>query len=288
MSPTVPRVPRSIAPCELVQTILDFGAAIIEGYVDADVALGIEADLSSVVAERTGGFRPGHDDFYGSQTVRVQNLIRHSTRWRESILNHPLHHAVADAVLLAGCGDYWMSQSELIYLGPGQAAQTLHADDINWSLAASIPGIELQVACLVALGDYDKAVGATRVVPGSHRWEAGRVPQPHEVLSVELAPGDAMMYLGSTVHGGGENTTSDRWRKALYISFLVGWLTPEEAVALSIPDDVVASLTDRERRLLGWSSIPGRVVAPGEEADLAVWQLDAQDPKMVSGHFCRR
>ena len=82
-----------------------------------------------------------------------------------------------------------------------------------------------------------------------------------------------MMYLGSTVHGGGENTTSDRWRKALYISFLVGWLTPEEAVALSIPDDVVASLTDRERRLLGWSSIQAA--------------LFAQRPAGAGGGACR-
>ena len=57
---------------------------------------------------------------------------------RASTCSHPTLLAVADRVLLPNCGDYWMSQSETIFIGPGNAGQELHRDDLNWNLAAQL------------------------------------------------------------------------------------------------------------------------------------------------------
>ena len=171
----------------------------------------------------------------------MQGIAAKSRTFVDEYLLHPTLLDIADRVLLPYCGDYWMSQSETIFIGPGNERQSLHRDDLNWNLAAQLR-VPLQISVLVALGDYDAAVGATHVVPRSHRWPLDRPIDPAMSQQVELEPGDALVYLGSLLHGGGANVTTDRWRKALYLSYLVGWLTPEEAVPLGIDPEVVATL----------------------------------------------
>ena len=78
---------------------------------------------------------------------------------------------------------------------------------------------------------------------------------------VEMKQGDALIYLGGLAHGGGANTSTDRIRKALYIGFLLGWLTPEEAVPLAIPAEIAQTLPDRARALLGLSGLHGNMSA---------------------------
>lgn len=262
---------------------------MIEGLLDADTVARIESDLAPAVARRRPGFREGFDDsFYGRNTVRVQGVAPKSRAFVESYLLHPTLLELADRVLLPYCGDYWMSQSETIYIGPGNEQQALHRDDLNWNLAAKLR-IPLQISSLVALGDYDAEVGATHVVPRSHLWPLERPIDDAASIQVELQRGDALVYLGSLVHGGGANRTDDRWRKALYLSYLVGWLTPEEAVPLGIEPEYAATLPTRARQLLGFAGMPERAAADDPaEAALALWQLDADDPKITDGTFRNR
>lgn len=253
------------------------GAIVIEGLVSSADTARIACDVDPAAFLRQPGFVEGHDDFYGSQTIRMQALARRSPTFVEKILVHPLLLATADHFLLPACGAYHLSQAELIYLGPGQAAQPLHSDDANWPIAARIPDIHLQLACLVALGDYDTEVGATRVIPASHDWPFDLESSDENAESVPLEPGDALVYLGSTRHGGGENRTADRWRKALYVSYLLGWLTPEEAVPMGIDSATVKQLPARARQLLGHDFIPSQQSYDVAESALQLWQLDADD-----------
>ena len=51
-----------------------------------------------------------------------------------------------------------------------------------------------------------------------------------------------MIYLGSTIHGAGANTTADRRRRGMHVSYVVGWLRTEENQYLGVPVDVVRTL----------------------------------------------
>jgi ectoine hydroxylase-related dioxygenase (phytanoyl-CoA dioxygenase family) len=272
----------------LLQTIDRDGGLVIEGLLAPAVVDRIERDLAPAVTARRPGFRPGFDDsFYGANTVRVQGVARKSRTFVDEYLLHPTLLDLADRVLLPYCGDYWLSQSETIYIGPGNEQQALHRDDLNWNLAAQLR-VPLQISCLVALGDYDADVGATHVIPQSHRWPLDRPFDASMSQQVELERGDALVYLGSLVHGGGANRTADRWRKALYLSYLVGWLTPEEAVPLGVGAEVASTLPPRARQLLGFAGLPERATDDPAEAALALWQLDADDPQVADGTFRNR
>ena len=279
---------RLAADCEtekLVEVLRRDGGLVVEGLISRSAAAAIDADLAPFIESRHGGFRPEFDDtFYGSNTKRIQGLANKSRRFVDEILLNPALLGLADGVLLDHGGDYWMSQAETIFIGPGNARQELHRDDLNWADAARL-GIDLQISVLTAVGDYDAEVGATMVIPGSHEWPLDRPIDAADARPVELEPGDALVYLGSLVHGGGENRTPDRWRKGLYCSYLLGWLTPEEASSRSLRPEVAAELPQRARELLGWSSLRGNPAADGAEAALKLWQLDEDDLARHGGIF---
>lgn len=285
---TIQRCPAGTPVDELVAALRRDGGVVVTGLLPRLAVDAIDRELAEHVRRRPTGFRHfGEASFYGGNTKRIQALAAKSPTFVDSVLLNEVLLGVADQVLLPNCGDYWMSQAETIFIGPGSAAQPLHRDDVNWSHAASL-GIDLQVSALVALGDYDAEVGATRVVPMDHGRLSAAPFDEAAAQPVEMMPGDALVYLGRLVHGGGANTTCDRWRKALYVGYLVGWLTPEEAVPHSITPEVARRLPVRARELLGWATIRGNIAASGVEAETQLWQLDHDDVERAGGLFVER
>jgi ectoine hydroxylase-related dioxygenase (phytanoyl-CoA dioxygenase family) len=129
----------------------------------------------------------------------------------------------------------------------------LHRDELVW-IHVPRPHPELQLATVIALEDFRAENGATRVVPGSHRWPISRQPEPDEIADAVMPPGAAVIYLGSTIHGAGANTTADRRRRGMHVSYVVGWLRTEENQYLSVPVEVVRELPRRAQELLGWAA----------------------------------
>lgn len=283
------RCPINTSVSELAKIVLHDGGVVVEGLLTLNETRTLHDQLQPHVERRSPGFREdaGDDEFYGRKTIRIQGLAAKSRQFVDSILLNEILLGIADEILLPNCGNYWMSQAETIYIAPGNPAQALHRDDINWSFAAK-QGIDLQMSALVALGDYDAEVGATMVVPGSHRDGYNSPIDASCAQPVEMKPGDALIYLGSLAHGGGANTSSDRVRKALYIGFLLGWLTPEEAVPLAIPLEIAQTLPTTARALLGLSSLRGNTATQGIESFAQLWQLDRDHLDQLEGTFLQQ
>lgn len=270
----------------IVHDLRSAGGVVVQALLTPEITARLHDEIQVHVDRRAPGFRDD-DTFYGRHTVRVQGLAAKSPTFVESVLLHRTLTAIADAVLLQHCGHYWMSQAETIYIRPGNTAQPLHRDDVNWSYAARL-GIDLQVSVLVAMGDYDAEVGATMVVPGSHLEPYDAPIDASLAQPVEMQPGDALVYLGGLAHGGGANTTPNRVREALYIGYLLGWLTPEEAVVHSVPEELARTLPAAARSLLGWANLHGNAASDGVEAATQLWQLDQDRFDQYRGTFLHR
>jgi ectoine hydroxylase-related dioxygenase (phytanoyl-CoA dioxygenase family) len=220
------------------------GYAIVESLIDPPDARRIRAELTEVLAATP----QGRNSFEGFGTRRVYALFA-KTRSFDAPAIHPLVLGVLDRVL----GHYQFSAPVAIEVGPGEAAQTLHRDDGVYPLPQ--PHADVVVNTMWALDDFTKANGATRLIPGSHRWRERRPDESTPTIAAEMLAGSMMFYVGSVWHGGGVNTT-DRPRLGVILEYVASWLRPQENHILGVPREIARTLPERLQELLGYNIYP--------------------------------
>ena len=259
MSNVLERVAAEIAVGKLAALLRRDGAAIVTGALSPRQLAAINAEVDDAIAATAPGLRhPTSDffvEFYGSRTVRLDGLPARSKTFLE-LMEDSFITRVADELLLPHCEDYLLNTGQLIQIGPGESEQFLHRDEDAWSYFKP-PKPLLEVEAMFALTDFTPENGCTRVVPGSHLWEPEREAKPHEIQRAEMEAGSALLYLGTTIHGGGANTTRDRWRRGMFFGFVVGWLRTEENCFLTVPMEAVKDMPVRVQELLGYKAHEG-------------------------------
>ncbi len=230
---------------EVVAAIKEDGFALVERLIDADRAAEIRKELTEVL-EKTP---EGRNAFEGYSTRRIYALFA-KTRVFDDLATHPLVLGVLDGVLGES---YQLSAPTGIEIGPGEKAQVLHTDDGIYPIAR--PHDELVLNMMWALDDFTEANGATRIVPGSHKWVDQRPDERTETVMAEMQAGSVLFFVGSVFHGGGANNT-DRPRFGTILEYVVGWLRPQENHVLAVPRDVVRDLPERLQELLGYNIHP--------------------------------
>ena len=252
---TLTRLRPDEGTASVVDCLTAEGAVLVEGMVGAHVLAAINDEVTPFVDAADPTMRhlnPAIQFFFGDKTRHVASLAAKSPTFADQVMVHPVFEDVCDAVLLPSCARWQLNLAHLIARGPGAQRQMLHRDEDVW-VHVPRPHPELQVASMTALVDFSVANGATRVVPGSHRWERGRVPEDHEVADAVMPAGSTVIYLGSTLHGAGDNTTPDRWRRGLHVSFTLGWLRTEENNYLGTPPEAARRLSPRAQEVLGYA-----------------------------------
>ena len=149
--------------------------------------------------------------------------------------------------------EYQLSAPTGILIGPGEPAQVLHHDDAVYPLPR--PHDQVVVTCMWPFDDFTDLNGATRLVPGSHRWTDRRPDESTEVTIAEMPAGSVMFYVGTLWHGGGANR-SDRPRLGVVLEYAASWLRPQENHILGVPHEIVATLPERLQELLGYNVYP--------------------------------
>jgi hypothetical protein len=240
------------------------GAVIVEHLVGPEVVERVNREVEAAVGAADPFqemLNPVMQQFHGPFTRQVPGMPGISRSFAVDVMCHPLLLALCDRVLLPSCARYQLNLGHLLQRGPGAEDQWLHRDEAVWSDVPR-PHPELQLASVIAFVDFTRANGATRVVPGSHRWPdrwltpaeqmQGPQPAPDQLVWAEMPAGSAVIYSGGTIHAGGANRTEVP-RRGIHLSYCLGWLRTEENNYLSTPPEIARGLPRRAQELIGYA-----------------------------------
>ncbi len=250
LAPNAAAAERATRVQHAVERIARDGFTILEGVFDEGAADALLGELARL--ERELGEGPGKNLFEGLRTVRLYNLLARGALFQTI----PVHDAVlpvVEGVLDRGC---LVSSLSSIAIGPGEAAQPVHADDMLIPLPR--PHVPLVCNTMWALTDFTEDNGATRLLPGSHLN-----PSPPELgrpvdgmIAAEMRRGSVLVWNGSLWHGGGANRTDVR-RVGIAMNYCAGWIRQQENQQLGIPREVARTFSPRLRKLVGYGIYRG-------------------------------
>ncbi len=234
------------------EEVTDKDMSIIEevGYIIIPDVLS-EADIKAIKEEAERLIGPvGRNSFEGKLTQRLYASLE-KTRAFDRLVDHPRILAILDRLFQP---NYLLSQCQVINILPGEVAQALHPDDGFYSVPRPRP--EFGAATIWAIDDFTEKNGATRVIPGSHKWTTERFPEETDnILPAVMKAGSVVFYPGTFWHGGGANK-SDASRMAITCQYCQPYLRPQENFFLSISKETVKAVSEDIRRMLGYSIHP--------------------------------
>jgi len=221
------------------------GCAVIDRLVSPEIMNRVRDDMTPHLEAVSDGV----DDFVGHHTRRVGALIARSETSRDLVM-HPKVLGTVDRVL-GHVKNYQLHLTQVIAIGPGETAQMIHRDQWAFDFFPFPKGYEVQCNTIWAMTDFTEANGATRVIPGSHRYDDGGKFGIEDTEPAEMEAGSVLLYTGSLYHGGGPNR-SDHTRIGLNLTYVVGFLRQEENQYLTTPHDIARELPDPMLRLMGY------------------------------------
>lgn len=172
------------------------------------------------------------------------------------LADHPAAKPLMDHLLKSGsyqnAEPYIVTQFSARDPKPGVPGQQLHLDSRFPGPPFALMGIALWM-----LNDFNRQSGATRLVPGSHRFAAypkDGEQHPDEIIA-EAPAGSLLIYNASTWHGGGAKLADvERW--SVIVSYARWFVKPAFDMTRNTPPEVYARLSPARRELFGFTSVP--------------------------------
>jgi ectoine hydroxylase-related dioxygenase (phytanoyl-CoA dioxygenase family) len=228
------------------------GYTVIEDFLDAATLAAFREALAPFL-----GAHRGRNDFEGFETERVYTLIARGKVF-EDLATDPRLMALVGRFLE---GNFLLSATHAINLMPGETAQGIHTDDAFYHQPRSSPAVGISV--IGAVDPFTQLNGATQVIPGSHLWSEDEIARRRAepgglekyLVPLEVPAGACFVFPGKLLHRGGANRT-DKPRLAFTNQYCAGWARPQENFFLSVPKDVVRTMSPRAQALLGYELWP--------------------------------
>lgn len=226
-----------------------------QGYciIDDLAAPALIAALAADFDEHFSATGTSQGLFSGEGSRRFAGLLKKS-RHAASFVENDLILAITQQLLGPWCDHYSLNLTQAIELVPGAETQVPHRDQDMWPcnrFVAPNAGVEFLVNVMWPLSPFTRDNGATLVWPGSHKRQPELLIDPAEAISAEMSPGSALVFLGSTLHAAGANSTAIP-RRGMIISYCLGWLKPYELPWLAYPPEVARHFSDSLARLAGY------------------------------------
>ncbi|MDB5982560.1 MAG: phytanoyl-CoA dioxygenase [Pseudomonas sp.] len=254
-------LPGSTSVEQVVEIIERDGGVIIADFLTGSAFKELKQQVDAALDTSTFG----HENFFvGTSTRRASRLFARAPRMVDVVL-HPLYLGAAKKILQKPVSVWFgherttitpqiqIGMTQAIEIHPGQGKQPLHRDDTSFLWRHPNYAREARLQIMLAMTEFTEETGATKVIPGSHKWDDERRPEPEETVDAVMAVGSALLFIGSTYHGGGTNS-SDKPRQGLTMGIDLGCIRQEENQYLSVPFDILKGLPEEVQRLLGWDA----------------------------------
>jgi len=220
------------------------GFCVARQIASPDVIARINADLDADFHATPFGT----GDFYGYRTKRFGRLLARSPAVAGLVLA-PAILALVQRVLGPWCDTVQLNVAQAIEIHPGAIPQYPHRDQDLWPDAAG--SHEYLINVMWPLTSFTAENGATTIWPDSHGQNAMHPTPARGPVAATSEPGDAVIFLGSTLHGAGANST-DLPRRGIVIGYSLGWLKPYENPWLAYPPEVAKRFSPDLAGLVGY------------------------------------
>jgi ectoine hydroxylase-related dioxygenase (phytanoyl-CoA dioxygenase family) len=236
--------PQADAANDALRQLREHGYAVVKQAIPADTIHALDGDLADAFAQTP--FCQG--GFYGERTKRFGRLLARSA-YTAKLVMQPEILAIANEILDPWCDCLQLNLTQAIALHPGALPQLPHRDQDMWRGATGETEYLLNV--MWPFTPYRELNGTTLVWPDSHGSKA-LDPNPDTApIVVEMDPGDALLFLGSTLHGAGGNR-SFATRRGAMVSYCLGWLKPYENQWLAYPPETARHFPTELAQLVGY------------------------------------
>lgn len=225
--------------------LMDEGFAILKNAVPVSLIDRVAKDLGPRYAATP--FCEG--GFYGERTKRFGRLLLRSPYMADLVMN-PAILDLAEHALGNWCDRIQLNLSQAVELHPGALPQFPHRDQDMWQ--GALGDVEYLINVMWPLTPFTAENGATIIWPRSHGVEALVEEVKEAPIIAEADPGDAIVFLGSTLHGAGSNRSTDV-RRGIIISYCLGWLKPYENQWLAYPPEVAKDFPPDLAALAGYA-----------------------------------
>jgi len=221
-------------------TLSTDGWAVMPQALDCETIAALDADLD----DRFAATPMSQGAFYGARTKRFGSLLARSDLAAQLVMHRQVLEVV-ERMLLPWCDRIALNLTQAIEIHPDALPQFAHRDQDMWQGPKG--SVEYLVNVMWPLTPFTADNGGTRLWTGSNiDQDVPSLPEEDAVVP-DLRPGDALLFLGSTLHGGGGNRTAAP-RRGIVVSYCLGWLKPFElqwlvyppAIARRFPPDLAA------------------------------------------------
>ena len=231
---------------ELAET----GVCVLPGILDRAEADRVRARLWEAAreSERRGAATRNVGLDPNEHNVRVFNLLDLDAVFRD-LIQHPVALRFVEGLLGPG---FLVSNFTANIALPGARSMKIHSDQgivvpEPWERPWSIN-------IIWCLNDIHERNGATRYLPGSHRFvREAEVPADAEarMVSFEAEAGSILVMDGRVWHTSGSNVTADEERALMFGYYSADFLRPQMNWNAALSPETIADLSPDLRALLG-------------------------------------
>jgi ectoine hydroxylase-related dioxygenase (phytanoyl-CoA dioxygenase family) len=207
---------------------------------------GLAIALDAARAEGQILFREGVD--VNDRSLRVLHLLDQHPAFRDMVE----HRTVRDLVSSVLGNQYLLSSLSANISLPGSESMGMHND-----LMAVLPEPWLApygTNLFICLDDMDEENGATRYLPGSHRFTTNDMASDDDLrrtVPIPASAGSIVAMDGRLWHTSGANRSADRPRRILIAFFVASFIRTQYNWGALLPDPVKGAASSSLRQLLG-------------------------------------